>query len=99
MRRTARQSIKVPSPTIKEKEIGFISHYFTNIGVGILEVTQGKVKQGDRVHIKGETTDFIQKISSMQYEHEQVSQAEAGKSIGIKVSDRVRQHDKVYLVL
>ena len=90
-------TLRTPTPTLNEKEIGHISHFFSGIDVGILEVTKGPVRQGDRIHIKGETTDFIQKIGSMQFDHQPVSQAESGKSVGIKVDQRVRQHDRVYL--
>ena len=90
----------LPKPALKisEQEIGFISQYFTTINVGIIELTKGNLSRGDKIRIKGETTDFTQVIDSMQYEHQPIENAEAGKSIGIKVSDRVREHDKVYKV-
>ncbi len=91
-------AISLPKMTLGEKEIGFISHYFSGIGVGIVEVTNGTLNVGDKVRIKGETTDFTQKVDSMQYEHQPINKAEAGKSVGIKVTDRVREHDKVFLV-
>ena len=73
-----------------EQEIGFISHYFTEIGVGIIELTKGVLSNRDKVHVKGSTTDFIQIIDSMQYEHQPIQSAKAGQSIGVKVSQRVR---------
>ncbi|MEK6839849.1 MAG: EF-Tu/IF-2/RF-3 family GTPase [Nanoarchaeota archaeon] len=76
--------------------MGYISHYFSGIGVGIIELTQGILKVGDKIRIKGQTTEFTQKIDSMQYDHAQVKDAKTGQSVGIKVSDRVREHDKVY---
>jgi len=91
-------SLPKPALSVSEQEIGYISHYFTNINVGIIELTKGNLNRGDKIRIKGETTDFTQVIDSMQYEHQPVDRAEAGKSIGIKVSDRVREHDKVYKV-
>jgi len=54
------------------------------------------LKAGDKIRIKGATTDFEQKVESMQIEHEKVNEAKAGKSIGLKVKDHVREHDKVY---
>lgn len=80
-----------------EKEIGRISHYYTNIGVGIIELT-GTLKAGDSIHIKGATTDFTQKVESMQVEHKNVAEAKNGQSIGLKVKEHVRGSDRVYKV-
>ena len=80
------------------EEIGKISHYFTKIGVGVIEITKGSLKVGDNIKIKGATTDFEQKIDSMQIEHEKVQEAKAGQSIGLKVKEHVREHDMVYKV-
>tara|TARA_Y100000034_G_scaffold122869_1_gene168878 strand:- start:6217 stop:6465 length:249 start_codon:yes stop_codon:yes gene_type:complete len=80
-----------------EKEIGKISSYFKNAGVAAIELS-GKLKVGDKINIKGHTTDFEQKVESMQIEREDVKEAKKGSHIGIKVSERVRPHDKVFLV-
>lgn len=79
------------------KEIGKIVHYYTNLGVGIIEL-KGTLKVGDKIKIKGATTDFEQKIASMQIEHEKVEEAKKGKSIGLKTKKHVRQNDVVYKV-
>ena len=78
------------------EEIGRITHYYTHIGVGVLEITKGTLKVGDKIRIKGATTDFEQKVDSMQIEHEEIEEAEAGQAIGMKVKEHVREHDKVY---
>lgn len=83
---------------MKEKLIGKITHYFTNIGVAVLEITSGKLKIGDKVHIKGATSDFEQSINSMQVEHENVETAKKGDAIGVKVDQQVREGDEVYLI-
>ena len=80
-----------------EEEIGKVSDYFAKIGVAAIELT-GSLSVGDTIHIKGHTTDFEQKIDSMQIEHQSVEKANPGDSIGIKVKDRVRGHDIVYKV-
>jgi len=81
---------------MKEKEIGEISTYFTHVGVAAIKLS-GKLKIGDKIHIKGHTTDFEQKVESMQIEKEKVTQAKKGDHIGIKVEEKVRPHDKVFL--
>ena len=81
-----------------EEEVGRVSTYFSHIGVAGIELT-GSLRQGDAIHIKGHTTDVEQTVDSIQIEHEQVAEARAGQSIGIKVKDRVRGGDHVYRVV
>lgn len=84
---------------MEEQEIGFVSNFFSHISVAIVEITKGKLQQGDTVHIKGHTTDFKQEVESMQIEHGAVLEAKKGDSIGLKVSQKVRKKDKVFKVL
>lgn len=81
---------------MEEKLIGKISHYYDNIGVGIIEL-KGVLKNGDTIHIKGKATDFEETVDSMQIEHEQVDKAKKGDVIGIKVKQKVKEGDEVYL--
>ncbi len=83
---------------MEEKEVGRVTHYFSKIGVAAVEL-KDKLRVGDTIHIKGHTTDFTQEVSSMQIEHESVSEAGAGQSVGIKVREKVREHDIVYKVI
>ena len=79
------------------KEIGRVSSYFSNVGVAAIKLSAG-LKLGDKVHIKGHTTDFEIPITSMQIERKDVKTAKKGDHIGIKVPDKVRPNDKVFLV-
>ena len=79
----------------KEKEIGKIFSYFSKVSVAAIKLT-GDLKVGDTIHIKGATTDFNQKVASMQTENKVIESAKKGDDIGIKVKDRVRPNDKVY---
>ncbi len=76
---------------------GKITHYYKSIGVAAIEISDS-LEVGDVIHIKGHTTDFEQKIESMQVEHQQVTKATKGQTIGLKVKDYVREHDMVYKV-
>ena len=78
------------------KKVGKITHYFDKIGVAVVELTAG-LKAGDKIRIKGHTTDFEQKVESMQVEYEKVEKAKKGDAIGMKVMQEVREHDVVYL--
>jgi len=77
------------------EKVGEVSHYFTKIGVAVVELT-APLRVGDRIAVKGMTTNFEQTVESMQIEHEPVEEAKAGDSIGLKVADRVREGDIVY---
>ncbi len=83
----------------EEKEIGRILHFFSKASVAALKLTAGDLKVDDTIHIKGHTTDFTQKIESIQIEHQSVAEAKQGDDIGIKVNEHVREHDVVYKVL
>lgn len=83
---------------MERQEIGRISHYFGGPGVAALVLT-GELNVGDRIAVQGHTTDFEMVVKSMQVEHEAVQTAKAGDSVGIKVPERVREHDVVYKVV
>lgn len=82
---------------MKEKEIGKISSYFSHVGVAAIKLS-GKLKVGDKVHVKGHTTDFTEKVDSMQIEKKSVKEAKKGDHVGIKVPEKVRPSDRVFLV-
>lgn len=81
-----------------EKEIGKVEDYFAHVGVVAIRITNGVLKIGDTIYIKGVTTDFTQVVESMEIEHKKVEEAKIGDSVGIKVKERVRRHDRVYKV-
>ena len=76
-------------------EVGKVAHFFSKIDVAVIDVTD-TISVGDKIFIKGPTTDIEQTIDSMEIEHEKVKQATAGQSIGMKVDGRVRESDTVY---
>ena len=80
-----------------EKEIGKITHYYGNLSVGIIELSD-ILKVGDTIHVKGHSEDFNQTVDSMQVEHASVQEAKAGDSVGIKVTQKVHPEDKVFKV-
>ena len=84
---------------MSEIEIGRVEDYFAHIYVVAIEVTAEGIKVGDTLHFKGHTTDFTEKIMSMQVDHKSVEEAPVGSDVGIKVKDRVRTHDHVYKVV
>jgi selenocysteine-specific translation elongation factor len=77
-----------------EEEIGKVSDFFAHPVVAGIELT-GTLKVGDRVHIKGHTTDIEFTVNSMQINNADVTEAKAGDAIGVKVTERVRSGDSV----
>ncbi len=80
---------------IEGKLIGKITHYFSKIGVAVIEL-EDTLKAGETIRIVGGETDFEQVVDSMEVEHQKVETAKAGDSIGLKVSQKVREGYKVY---
>ncbi|MBC7129467.1 MAG: translation elongation factor-like protein [Thermoplasmatales archaeon] len=78
------------------EEIGVVEHFFSKIGVAAIKIKSGSLKVGDRIKIKGQTTDFEQIVESMEINRQKISEAKPGDDIGIKVIDRVREGDIVY---
>jgi hypothetical protein len=76
-------------------KVGQITHFFSKISVAIVDLT-ATLNVGDRILVKGPTTDFEQVVDSMQIEHQNVKSAEAGHSIGLKTVLAVREKDMVY---
>lgn len=76
-------------------EIGHVTHFFSKIKVAVLELT-APLAVGDRILVKGPTTDFEQVVESMQIEHANIPRAESGQSIGLKMAENARERDVVY---
>jgi putative protease len=79
------------------RQIGKITHFFDKINVAVIEL-DSPVKVGDIIRIRGSTTDLEQPIKEMQVEHKKIERAGKGEAIGMKVKDKVRVNDKVYLI-
>jgi putative protease len=83
------------SPPEEGKLIGKITHYFGKIGVAIIELTSG-LKVGEEIRIVGGDTDFTQTVGSMEIDHQKVTEAKSGDSIGLKMDQKAREGYKVY---
>ena len=79
-------------------EVGRVTHFYPKISVAIVEL-KAPLNIGDKILIRGATTNFEQTVESMQIEHKNIEKAEAGQIIGLKVKERVRENDKVYRIV
>lgn len=82
-----------------EKKIGEVVKFFAKPSVAAVHITDGELQVGDSIKFSGHTTEFTDVIQSMEVDNKPVQKAIAGQSIGLKVSDRVRQGDEVFKVI
>ena len=82
---------------VEKERIGEVTHYFTDISVGVIDLS-GKLEIGDEISIEGATTDIRQEVESMQIEHDDVEEAGPDDQVGTKVDGRVREGDVVYKI-
>ncbi len=76
--------------------VGEVTHYYGGISVAIVKFRK-PMKVGDKLHFRGATTDFVETVKSMQYDHKEILEAKKNQEVGIKVGDKVREGDHVYL--
>lgn len=81
-----------------EVEAGLVTHYYSHLSVAVLKLSDG-LKVGDMIHILGHTTDFVQKVRSMEVNHHTVGWVKPGDDVALKVVEPVRVHDAVYRVV
>ena len=84
------------APKVKGTLIGKVTHYFPHVQAAVVKMTTGALKVGDRVYVKGHTTDFEQTVTSLQIDRKPIETAKKGDEFGMEVKDRVREDDAVY---
>jgi hypothetical protein len=103
---TARAQPEVARPTpspaaqtaTSEERIGFVTHYYGHPSVATLRLESGTLRVGDVVHIREHTTDFSQKVESLEVKHASVTEVGSNDEFGLKVVEHVREHDIVFKV-
>ena len=80
-----------------EQLVGTVTHYFGKAQVAAVKMTGG-LSVGDTIHIVGHTSDFTQKVESIQIDRTAVDSASAGDEVGIHVAEHAREHDQVFVV-
>ncbi|MDD5173544.1 MAG: hypothetical protein PHV48_01805 [Candidatus Omnitrophica bacterium] len=80
------------------EKIGEVTHYFPHVNAAAVKLIKNGLKVGDSVYIKGHTTDFKEKVLSIQLDHATIPEGKKGQEIGLLVKSRVRQGDKVYKI-
>ena len=82
---------------MEEERVGVVTHFFSHLSVAAV-MLEKPLKVGDSIHIVGHTSDFTEKVNSMQLEHDMVTEGQPGQEVAITVVEHGVEHDVVYLV-
>ena len=85
-------------PAPPGERIGVVTHYFSHLSVATLRLESGTLRVGDVIHIRGHTTDFIQKVETLEVNHAPVTEVGPNEEFGLKVVEHAREHDVVFKV-
>ena len=75
--------------------IGQVTHFFSHRSVAAIRLS-APLALGDKIHIRGNTTDLIQDVASMEVEHAKVDRAGPGDDVALEVDDHVRDRDLIF---
>ena len=92
------RGIKKGPPEAALEKIGEVTHYFPHVKAAAVRILKDSLKIGEKVLIKGHTTDFKEKIVSMQVDHVPVTEGKKAQEIGLLVKSRVRIGDSLYRI-
>lgn len=95
-KKTKKVSKQKLAPKLPAEPIGRVTHYFPHVKATAILVERDEIKLGDTLFFKGHTTQFKQRVDSLQIDHQPVNQASPGQEIGIQVKSRTREHDLVF---
>ena len=94
-----------PTPTPRRRQpvpaeqcIGVVTHYYSHVSVAIIQLERGTLRLGDVIHISGHTTDFRQRVESLEVDHAPTTEVGPKDDFGLKVVDHAREHDVVFKV-
>ena len=92
----ASRSAQPAQPALLEERIGVVTHYYGHLSVATLRLESGTLCIGDMIHIRGHTTDFSQRVESLEVDHAPATEVGPNDDFGLKVDGHVREHDVVY---
>jgi hypothetical protein len=98
VRSTPSLAAQLAPPAEPEERIGVVTHYYSHPSVAIIRLESGALRVGDMIHIRGHTTDFSQKVESLEVNHASVTEVGPNEDFGLKVIEHAREHDVVFKV-
>jgi hypothetical protein len=103
-RPAAQPAAATPTPSLPAQpvplgeRIGVVTHYYSHLSVATLRLESGTLRVGDVIHIRGHTTDFSQRVGSLEVNHAPATEVGPNDDFGLKVVGHVREHDVMYKV-
>ena len=98
-RKRATSTIRPARAASREQRIGVVTHYYSHLSVVAMQLEPGAtLRVGDVIHIHGHSTDFTQRVESLEVNHASVAEVGASDDFGLKVIDHAREHDAVFKV-
>ena len=103
-KKPVKKTVKVPKAKAKRpfestlEKVGEVTHYFPHVKAAAVKLLKDGLKVGDKIYVKGHTTDFKEKIASIQLDRVPIEEGKAGQEIGLLVKSRVRIGDSVYRI-
>jgi hypothetical protein len=85
-------------PAPSEERIGVVTHYYSHLSVATVRLESGMLRVGDMIHVRGHTTDFSQKVESLEVNHAPATEVGPNGDFGLKVVEHAREHDVVLKV-
>ena len=98
VRLTPRLAAQPAPPADPGERIGAVTHYYSHLSVAIIRLESGTMRLGDVIHIRGHTTDFNQKVETLEVNHAPVTEVGPNEEFGLKVVEHAREHDAVFKV-
>lgn len=105
VKKTAKKSVKKiaknvtkKTPELNLEKLGEVTHYFPHVKAAAVMILKDSIKVGDNIYIKGHTSDFKEKVNSIQLDHAKIEEGKKGQEIGLFVKSRVRIGDSVYRI-
>ena len=80
------------------ERIGVVTHYYSHLSVAVVKLESARLRVGDTIHIRGHTTDFKQRVDSLEVNHAPVQEVGPGDDFGLRVREHAREHDIVYKI-
>lgn len=96
VKKVKKQTPKTPEMSLEK--IGEVTHYFPHVNAAAVKLMKSGLKVGDNIYLKGHTTDFKEKVESIQLDHATIPEGKKGQEIGLLVKSRVRIGDSVYRI-
>ena len=97
VKKMAKKAVK-KTPELNLEKIGKVTHYFPHVKAAAVMILKDSLKVGDKIYIKGHTSDFKEKVDSIQLDHAKIEEGKKGQEIGLLVKSRVRIGDSVYRI-